>query len=52
MLGLERGVVPEDRGISGQRLCLTWLIDHFPLLALDIDADVESMRCYVRAFIL
>ena len=50
MLGLERGVVPEDRGISGQRLRLSWLIEHFP--SLTPDTDVESVRCYARAFIL
>ena len=44
------GVVPEDRDISGQRLCLTWLTKHFP--SLEPDADVESMHCYARAFIL
>ena len=44
------GVVHEDRDISGQRLCLTWLTEHFP--SLPSDADVESVRCYARAFIL
>ncbi|KAL6317488.1 hypothetical protein AAG906_030241 [Vitis piasezkii] len=44
------GVVPEDRYISGQRLHLTWLTEHFPSLAPDI--DVEYVRCYARAFIL
>ncbi|KAL6325916.1 hypothetical protein AAG906_038407 [Vitis piasezkii] len=46
MLGLESvcatllGVVPEERDIFGQRLRLTWLIEHFPSFSLD--ADVES----------
>ncbi|KAL6333914.1 hypothetical protein AAG906_039326 [Vitis piasezkii] len=44
------GVVPEDRDISGQRLRLTWLTEHFP--SLEPDADVESVHCYARAFIL
>ena len=44
------GVVPEDRYISGQRLHLTWLTEHFPSLAPDI--DVEYVRCYAKAFIL
>ena len=44
------GVVLGDRDISGQRLRLTWLIEHFP--SLPPDADVESVRCYARAFIL
>ncbi|KAL6336181.1 hypothetical protein AAG906_011063 [Vitis piasezkii] len=44
------GVVPENKYISGQRLHLTWLTEHFPSLAPD--ADVEFMRCYARAFIL
>ncbi|KAL6320286.1 hypothetical protein AAG906_005369 [Vitis piasezkii] len=44
------GVVPEDRDISEQRLRLSWLTGHFPSLALD--ADVEFVRCYARAFIL
>ena len=44
------GVVPKDRYISGQRLHLTWLTEHFPSLAPDI--DVEYVRCYARAFIL
>ncbi|RVW71030.1 Serine/threonine-protein phosphatase 7 long form-like [Vitis vinifera] len=43
-------VVPGDRDISGQRLRLTWSTEHFP--SLPPDADVESVRCYVRAFIL
>ncbi|KAL6336903.1 hypothetical protein AAG906_036217 [Vitis piasezkii] len=44
------GAVPEDGDISGQRLHLTWLTEHFP--SLPPDADVESVRCYARAFIL
>ena len=44
------GVVPEDRDISGQRLRLSWLIEHFPSLAPD--AYVESVRCYAKAFII
>ena len=44
------GVVPGDRDISGQRLRLMWLTEHFP--SLPPDADVESVRCYARAFIL
>ncbi|RVW45715.1 Serine/threonine-protein phosphatase 7 long form-like [Vitis vinifera] len=44
------GVVLEERDIFGQRLHLTWLIEHFPSLSLD--ANVESVRYYVRAFIL
>ena len=44
------GVVPEDRDISGQRLRLTWLTEHFP--SLEPNADVESVHYYARAFIL
>ena len=44
------GAVHEDRDISGQRLRLSWLIEHFPSLAPD--ADMESMRCCARPFIL
>ncbi|RVW48056.1 hypothetical protein CK203_073472 [Vitis vinifera] len=44
------GAVPEDGDISGQRLRLTWLTEHFP--SLPPDADVEFVRCYARAFIL
>ena len=44
------GVVLEDGDIYGQRLCLTWLIEHF--LSLAPDTDVEFVRCYARAFIL
>ena len=44
------GVVLEDRDISEQRLRLSWLTGHFPSLALN--ADVEFVRCYARAFIL
>ena len=44
------GAVLEERDIFGQRLHLTWLIEHFPSLSLD--ANVEFVRCYVRAFIL
>ena len=44
------GVVLEERDIFGQRLHLTGLIEHFPSLSLD--ANVESVRYYVRAFIL
>ena len=33
--------LPEDRDISGLRLRLTWLIEHFPALAPN--ADVESV---------
>ena len=44
------GVVPKDRDIFGQILRLTWLIEHFPSLAPD--ADVESVRCYAKAFII
>ncbi|KAL6344377.1 hypothetical protein AAG906_039633 [Vitis piasezkii] len=39
------GVVLEDGDIYGQRLSLTWLIEHF--LSLAPDADVESVRCFL-----
>ena len=35
------GVVPKDRDIYGQKIRLTWLIEHFPSLAPN--ADVESV---------
>ena len=36
------GVVPGYKDISGQRLRLTWLTEHFPSLPPDV--DVESVR--------
>ena len=44
------GVVLEDTDIFGQRLRLSWLSEHFSLL--ELDADVEAVHRYTRAFML
>ena len=44
------GVEPEHTYISGQRLHLSWLSEHFSLL--EPDADVEVVHRYAREFML